>query len=315
MSLAPCLIAESLPEELLERILVLTPLSFIPTPVFWHTCSSSSQRSPSTLAPLLVSRLFNRIGTPILYHTIVIRSPVQARNLVSTLQVKSSYGTAVKRLMSLGSWDEVAPIIHFSPRLDYLDLTLDGRGANPTHLCNALPSASIKHLVLRKPTAYLSQAKPRFVIANIAVAIPAWVDLEVANIAFRLSDDSPMSPLEQYIPQGVAPTTPAFPILHALQSPNTALALSLSMAPNLHTLHTQLPSIWNPLFLLIADNARLERVVFGGTVPGSNGYLHSRTGSESGDRVEEREGVLETGLFMTEARKWPRLRDIIRAGT
>jgi hypothetical protein len=86
------------------------------------------------------------------------------------------------------------------------------------------------------------------------------------------------------------------PTTLTLLSPVRSLALALSTAPNLHTVQTQLPSVWSTILLTISHNPRLERLILG----------------EMGDCGE---GILGTGLFLMEARKWGRLAEVIKCGT
>jgi hypothetical protein len=97
------------------------------------------------------------------------------------------------------------------------------------------------------------------------------------------------------------------------------LADSLACAPSLRTLLTQLPAVWNPVLLCISMNPMLERIVLnpGACDPGSGNYDYTSWQSElgGGRGADASTVVVGTGLFLMEARKYPRLSELIRAGT
>jgi hypothetical protein len=179
---------------------------------------------------------------------------------------------------------------------------------------------SLTHLALRKPNnVYLTQPKPKYVLGEIAKAMRVWDNLasrttfsplslthsrsirqELADIAFRLSDDS-----------GMAPSTARSP---ELQGPISSLSHALTTRPKLRTFCTLLPSLWNESILRISSNPNLECIVLGDGASRLREQTHVRK-NDSNFEHDGSYGIVGTGLFLMQARKHARLSDLIRAGT
>ncbi|KAG6901411.1 hypothetical protein C0995_012301 [Termitomyces sp. Mi166 len=267
-----------LPEELLERILEQA----IPAPrPHWLS-------SPPRLAPLSVSRKFNRIATPLLYHSIHLPTPSSARLLQDTLQHRPEYAHYIRALTVLGVWAPVVDVLALCRGLSSLDLTI-AFDEEVVDLDVLQTLGSMRHLTLRKPNnVYLSLARPRALINSLAHAITSWSDLRTANIAFKLSDDTPTSPIASFSPFSSFSPAPHGPI--------AALASALASAPALHSFSTHLPSVWNAAIAAIASNPALHRICLTTNSPSSP-------------------AIPGTGLFLMEARRHPRLAELITAGT
>jgi hypothetical protein len=260
------------PDELLDRILSLS-LSSSVLPL-------SPSRHCSRLAPLLVSQRFSRIGTPHLYHTIHLVSASTTDLLIPTLQSTPALRAYVRELTLDTVSSEAGVVLGLCPGVERLEVMLDwmhGEGDDTVFVRALQELHEMRHLTLRKPgTVYLSLLRVRFVIAGLAAAVEGWPALETADIAFKLSDDTPTSPVAVAIPTfasfptpqrsqtlsssgQVEATTSNLPPLP--QTPITALTTALSRAPNLHTFTTHLPSVWNVAILTVSTNPRLERIV------------------------------------------------------
>ncbi|KAF8915692.1 hypothetical protein CPB85DRAFT_1292859 [Mucidula mucida] len=74
--------------------------------------------------------------------------------------------------------------------------------------------------------------------------------------------------------------------------PVSSIAQALSFAPSLRSFSTEMPSLWNEAILRISHNPKLEKIVLGGEDVGRGG-----------------------GLYMVQARKHPRLAELIKIGT
>jgi hypothetical protein len=270
------------PEELLDRILSLSllPSTLPPSPrPAWHPPSPA--RTRTRLAPLLVSHRFSRIGTPHLYHTIHLSSAPTTHLLLATLQSTAALGAHVRALTLGAVSPEGGAVLGLCPGVEQLEVVLDGmhgEGEDTAFIRGLQKLHAVRHLTLRKPgTVYLSLPRARIVIAGLAAALDGWPSLETADIAFKLSDDTPTSPVA-----GSTPVFASFPApqrsqtlpLHAYpnstdtsdspplpQGPITALTTALARAPNLHTFTTHLPSVWNVAILAVSTNPRLERIV------------------------------------------------------
>lgn len=334
------------PEELLERILslcVIAPLTQNERPQ-WHKPGTAVVRG--RLSTLLVCKKFFRICTPLFYHTIHVTSPAQIHGLLSNALRPNPYlATYVRRLVFGGVWAEGGELLSMCNNVKLLDITLDvtqlAPGVNPNRnvrdldaedFCEGLKhiNQSLTHLVLRKSNnVYLTLPKPKFVLAEIAKAMRNWDNLvccdlhsfsafthswsqELADIAFRLSDDSGINQLTaslQHLSIHPPPT-------NVSEGPITSLTHALITRPKLRTFCTLLPSLWNETLLRVSTNPNLECIILGDGV--SRQQMHARTTSLSGrslDYDSASGGIIGTGLFLTQAKKHARLSDLIRAGT
>ncbi|KAG6895781.1 hypothetical protein C0992_012639 [Termitomyces sp. T32_za158] len=306
LSFAPPM-ARNLPEELLERILAhaITP----PRPAWLRSPTASTAR----LAPLLVSRQFHRIATPLLYRAIHLDSPAAATRLLHTLAQRPEYASHIHELTLQSLSRPVTDVLRLCPRLVSLDLALafddeDDEGDADLDVFETL--TGIRHLTLRKPpNVYLSLAGPRALINALARAIPTWPHLCTANIAFKLSDDTPTSPTlpsASFNPFSLAlPAAPAAPPANGNSSgsgPISALAAALAAAPALHTFSTHLPSVWNAAIAAVGSNPALQRI----SLYPSSSHPHAHAHATA---------IPGTGLFLMQARRHPRLADLIAAGT
>jgi len=164
---------------------------------------------------------------------------------------------------------------------------------------------SLTHLALRKPNnVYLTQPKPKYVVGEIAKAMRDWDNLELADVAFRLSDDSGIAPSSARLHQS----------LPELQGPISSLTHALTTRPKLRTFCTLLPSLWNETILRISSNPNLECIVLGDGASRLREQTHVRK-IDSNFEHDGSYGIVGTGLFLMQARKHARLSDLIRAGT
>ncbi|KAG1732907.1 uncharacterized protein EDB91DRAFT_661878 [Suillus paluster] len=278
----------SFPEELLARILAdcVTPPQVLPVRPTWHTqpCPSHLVRPPpptstrARLAPLLVSRQFLRIGTPIYYQTLHLPTASHATRVLETLAAQPVLAGAVRRVV-LGCVSlESARVLQACDRIEDVDVCMDvgiegdaqggaARDEDAEALCDALERIDLKHLTIRRASdAYLTLTRPKYLLQRIAKAVPCWPDLESFHFAFKI---------------GSAPAT-------------RPLAEALSHAPKLRLLKAQLPAIWNELFLTISRNSALEQIAL---------------------YAEGADGILHTTMYMAEAKKHARLSELIKTGT
>ncbi|KAF8815530.1 hypothetical protein BYT27DRAFT_7079768 [Phlegmacium glaucopus] len=330
------------PEELLERILslcVIAPLLQTARPQ-WHqrpepgTATSTQVRG--RLAPLLVCKKFFRISTPLFYHTIHITSPAQLHKLLSSALRPNLYlATYIRHLLFAGIWAEGGELLSMcSTNVKMLDITLDvtqlAPGVNPNRdvrdldaedFCQGLKDVtkSLTHLVLRKSNnIYLTQPKPKYVLAEIAKAMRNWDNLELADVAFRLSDDSGLGQLATNL-HLLSIHLPQVNLAEPQEGPITSLTHALITRPKLRTFCTLLPSLWNETILRVSSNPNLECIVLGDGASRPREYTHARTTSLTGKNIDVGVaydgGIVGTGLFLMQAKKHARLSDLIRAGT
>lgn len=184
----------SFPEELLEKILAHCVVAHTPHPPrpSWHNSSATSPPVRGRLALLLVSKTFLRIATPLFYHTLHIASPSQLHCLLrDALRPNSALAAHTRRLVLAGIWAEGGELLQLChARLETLDIILDTmpvapgvhgdvRDLDAEEFCAALADmTALTHLVVRKPcNVYLTQPRPRYVLAALAEAMLAWNEL------------------------------------------------------------------------------------------------------------------------------------------
>jgi hypothetical protein len=191
------------PDEVLEHILFLS-LSPSPSPpqptAHRHRTLSAPIGHPSHIprtAPLLVSKTWLRIATPLAYHTLHLNSIVTAALLARTLLSNPSLAVHVRRIVIINVCPDVATILRECTAVQVLDITLDNSALGSKDIeeatsafCKALVGTeSVKKLVVRKPNCvYTSQPKPSRIIAGLANAIRHWKQLVRIFSRFFLSD-------------------------------------------------------------------------------------------------------------------------------
>ncbi|OAX37544.1 hypothetical protein K503DRAFT_742559 [Rhizopogon vinicolor AM-OR11-026] len=288
----PCSLS-SLPEELIACILedCVSPPQVLPVRPSWHTlppffpCHSLLARPPppsntsrTRLSPLLVSRQFLRIGTPLYYQTLHLPTVTHAARVLEVLGAQPLLADAVRRVV-LGCISlEGARVLRACERIEDVDICMDvgtegnslGNAAGDLDaeaLCDALEQMDLKRLTIRKAScAYLTNMRPKYVLERIAKAVPSWPNLESVHYALKI---------------GSSPATR--PLAHAL-----------SNAPKLRILKAHIPAVWNDLFLTISRNSTLKHITL---------------------YAEAVEGIMHTSLYMMEAKKHARLSELIKAGT
>ncbi|KAF4621587.1 hypothetical protein D9613_012611 [Agrocybe pediades] len=315
----------SFPEELLEAILAhcVIALPNQPPRPSWTRNLGSTTDSPASpprgrLAVLLVCKKFHRISIPLYYNTINVQSPRQLnRLLVNALRPNPTLASHVRRVIFAGVWADGGELLRMAnDSIRLLDVSIDTtqlapnvpgqvRDLDAEEFCEGLKElSSLKHLIIRKPNnVYLTQPKPKYVLFAMAAAMHEWNELEYVDLAFRLSDDSG-SMLNNFVPGFNAVATTSNP---ASPGSITALTQSLSTLPKLHTLSTVLPSMWNESILRVSANPALERIILGDRTCRDQGIFSNEQSTNH--------SILGTGLFFTEAKKHPRLSELIKAGT
>ncbi|KAI0036078.1 hypothetical protein K488DRAFT_82514 [Vararia minispora EC-137] len=265
-----------LPEEVLEyalRLVLVDPLS-LPT--------GSAQDSPSAqsafLPILLVNRALNRIGTPVLYHSVHLTKAATAAILACTLvENPERYAPHVRSLSVDAIYASVPVILRaLSPcNLAHLELMLklspykvELSKLGETYIRHPAPESGPpgeslrlrvardlaqafsvlapgpRTFVLNRPAMTFGTKCDEIVIGGLARALPSWTALHRVEIPFRLSDPR----------QGPDPG-------HADDiEGERALPLGLARVPNLKSVCTLVPSVWSPALQLVASNMSLERL-------------------------------------------------------
>ena len=307
----------------LAPLLVCRKFFRICTPLFYHTIHITS---PAQLHRLLTSAL-----RPNLYLAAYVRRLLFAGIWAEGGELLSMCNGNVKMLDITLDVTQLAPRVN--PNRDVRDLDAE-------EFCVGLKdiTKSLTHLVLRKSNnIYLTQPKPKYVLGEIAKAMRAWDNLvchpisllsfisysllihrpiwqELADIAFRLSDDSGLGPLAANLHLPINP-----PRVNLPEGPITSLTHALITRPKLRTFCTLLPSLWNETILRVSSNPNLECIVLGDGAYRPREHTHARTTSLTGKNfdggVAYDGGIVGTGLFLMQAKNHARLSDLIRAGT
>lgn len=214
----------SLPEEILERILTLalepsspppdvppailkagfTRSHSAPFPVSAGRAPPSSSTRPSNFKAfsrtpvhrytlLLTCTLFARIGTPLLYSAVHLKSRPSCALLGNTLRRRPDLARTVRALRLDGLWGEAALLLRAlhvpEGRLARFDLCItadrddtDGRGSDLEQFCDALGTlpalGTVHRLTIRKTAdAYLTLTAPNAVLQCLSRVIPVWRSL------------------------------------------------------------------------------------------------------------------------------------------
>ncbi|KAL4251168.1 hypothetical protein ABKN59_004937 [Abortiporus biennis] len=283
-----------LPEELIERILRMVMISnqerFETSSALRHNISSyptPPRVRTQRYATLLVSSTWLRIGTPLLYHTVSLRTQDDADRFIAALVNNSTLASLVRTISVKGMYEGMLEIFQYCTELESLDFVVSQIPTNSMsdvddgtlEFCEGLDCISdLKQLVIRKSNqTYLTHPGPQLVLNHLAQNVSRWHSLETLRIPFRFS-----------LP---------------LSSPTTAKFLSaLASAPSLKHIETVLPAVWNPTLLEISANPNLRTVHLAGNPPTE--YTRSKSGP-----------LLSSNLYLSSARSHPRLMELIRAGT
>ncbi|KAJ7465133.1 hypothetical protein FB451DRAFT_1262722, partial [Mycena latifolia] len=133
--------AGNVPDEIIHEI--LCPALRVPDEAF----SATSHDSPfvsvveSSSAFLLVSKSWLRVGTPLLYNVVIIRSKAQAQALAIVLRSNPDLGRSIKKLRVEGGYAiSMHKILQASKNITDLFITLDiAKFDNACGLCRGLP--------------------------------------------------------------------------------------------------------------------------------------------------------------------------------
>jgi len=226
-----------LPEEILfvvleSAILPLDPRLSLPEP---HS--------------LLTCRTIHRIGLPILYQSILLRSNSQALRVESTIlsqprlvyHIRHLYSSALISWLPVfraigdakGSLQTFDFVFHVSLGGSQFLISGEKDGENVWSSLSVVP---VRRLVVRQGGGFLPD-RALLAARALAHAIEGWTSLEVVIIEPRLLF-SHMS--------------------HGQPSP---LALALSRSPLLRVLRTPMPPLWNSSLLIVSENPSLVRIV------------------------------------------------------
>ncbi|KAH7106608.1 hypothetical protein BKA62DRAFT_300420 [Auriculariales sp. MPI-PUGE-AT-0066] len=152
--------AHKLADELLKDILLLPLL--VPDDMFANrdAISPFSKVDRSAADVLLVCKRWMRVGTPALYHTVVLRSMAQAKALASALRRCPDFGTYIRRLRVEGSYGEyIWQAVKTAPHITELCLSL-------TVYSDVNVGGMVKTIAMLNPTRVILTVSPEKKIKN-----------------------------------------------------------------------------------------------------------------------------------------------------
>ncbi|KAJ7505743.1 hypothetical protein B0H11DRAFT_1975955 [Mycena galericulata] len=177
--------ARHIPDEITHEILY--PALRVPDEVF----SAISPRAPSTVvssesssAYLLVSKAWLRVGTPLVYNVVIIRSKAQAQALAVALRSNLDLGRFIKKLRVEGGYAiSMLKILQTAKNLTDLYLSLDiEKSDNACGLCRGLPLIDPVRVILHCGQMYYSTKSVAKLVDALAESIPKWKNLVVFEV-------------------------------------------------------------------------------------------------------------------------------------
>lgn len=130
----------------------------------------------SSASILTVCKLWMRIGTPLLYETVIIRSPGQSRALSGAFSQSQNFARHVKVLRLEGAYPYLALTMPLCTNLTTLVLFLDiYQNIDVAPLCNSLVYIDPIEVILREMTT--NNQKSRKTFQALSEAIPMWTRL------------------------------------------------------------------------------------------------------------------------------------------
>ncbi|KAH9067877.1 hypothetical protein EDB87DRAFT_1827834 [Lactarius vividus] len=275
------------------------PLLDLPEEILFVVLESVILPSDSRLSlpdphSLLTCRTIHRIGLPILYQSILLRTISQTRCVERTILHRPKLAYHIRHLYvsALTLW---LPVFHAigdaKGSLQTLDFVFHGLGGNQflgggdENACPPLSTVPVRRLVVRQGVGFLHD-RALGAASTLARAIEGWTSLEVAIIEPRLL----------FLPP------------HGQPSP---LALTLSRSPSLRVLRTPLPPAWNSSLLIVSENPNLVRIVL--TKPQLSLSLNGFAATDEEVSIAELLTRHDDHPWLVEAQKHRRLMRLIGA--
>ncbi|KAJ7605914.1 hypothetical protein FB45DRAFT_464044 [Roridomyces roridus] len=170
----------NVPDEIIHEI--LSPGLFVADDAFTAISSSSPTRSSteSSSAILLVSKSWLRVATPLLYHTVILRSKGQAQALAAALRANPTLGRFIKKLRVEGGYAiSMHKILQTAKNLTDICFGLQFQlGDNVCGLCRGLPLINPVRVVLAHTVKRGSISEQTRKFVDILVeCIPKWKNL------------------------------------------------------------------------------------------------------------------------------------------
>lgn len=168
--------ADKLPDELIKNI--LTPGLAVSDDKFTSKDISSFFRydNPSSSVVLEVCKQWLRIATPLLYHTVVVRTKAQSNALEYTLRANKPLGLFVKKLRLEGGYGvSMGTILLATPNVTdvFLSLKILSKD-NVSGLCRSLSSLDPVRVIIHDSDDEKLNRAFEQVVAQLCECIPEW---------------------------------------------------------------------------------------------------------------------------------------------
>ncbi|KAJ3556015.1 hypothetical protein NM688_g2262 [Phlebia brevispora] len=178
-----------LPEELLAEILghvlCLPPTLFAGFEYHDFFTSDASYKHlltvpcPRQLSVLLVCKRWHRIGLPLLYETVVLKTPEHTNSVLNAITETPHLGDAIKRIaISGGVGAPLAALLSLARGVRTLKLQIEvDKEEDVSGICRGLAMVAPSRLMLDvRPMRYFNQKEQEVVNALVSV-IPQWTSL------------------------------------------------------------------------------------------------------------------------------------------
>ena len=167
----------SLPEELIAEI--LSPALTVSDDVFSDTSDISpfTEYLESSSSYLLVCKAWCRVGTPLLYNVVILRSKAQAKALGRVLSKNKELGRFIRKLRVEGGYGSpMAVILESAPNISDLCISFEILSADSASgLCTGLSLINPTRVILRHPNVYRRRNKGIIDLEDaLAQAITKW---------------------------------------------------------------------------------------------------------------------------------------------
>ncbi|KAJ7605879.1 hypothetical protein FB45DRAFT_1068970 [Roridomyces roridus] len=234
----------AMPEEIIHEI--LSPALSVSDDTFSdrHLYSSESSSVESSSAILLVCKAWLRVATPLLYHTVILRSKGQAQALSVALRCNPDLGQLIRKLrLQSGYGSSLHQILRTTTKLTDIFIPVEfDEGDDACGLCSGIPSIDpVRVIVSYDPFEATTPEPVRTLVSVLIENIPKWKNLAT----FEMPHDWQ----------------------HSEAGHNETFSSPLKVAPNLRTL--VLSCNWRDLFRdgiipeyisTVAQNASLQEI-------------------------------------------------------
>ncbi|KZV81288.1 hypothetical protein EXIGLDRAFT_755667 [Exidia glandulosa HHB12029] len=185
------LLADETLAEILAHSLAVDDADFAVTDAKVSPFATARESSSSMLA---VCKRWARVGTPLLYETVVLRSTPQAQALAAALKENKPFGKMIKKLRVEGGYGAAVPkIFKLAPNITDICLNLRLFADDKVvPMYRALfDSVKPRRLVLCHAEDYFNDNKGvRFALSTLCECISNWESLRVVVLADILLDDT-----------------------------------------------------------------------------------------------------------------------------